>query len=208
MAKKKGRKAEPKTDEKQKAKDKQAKKVAQAVWKATEAHKSTIGKLAALVDTWDEYDAKAEDLKEQIAGLKGMISEDKAEIRRLARIVNTKDHPDVEKDLKSMAGLERDTERREVKLAGLVEERGGAREAIKCAMADIRKIIKDGPGLFDDKKEPEAKTAPRSAEEVGAEVQQAAKKNGTRPRSNSTASPAECPTRELVDEETGKVIAA
>lgn len=192
MAKKK----KPKTDEKKQAKEKQARKVAQAVWKATEAHKSTIGKLAALVDTYDEYDTKSENLKEQIAGLKGMLSQDKAEIRRLARVVNSPDHPTVENDMKSMAGLERDCERREVKLAGLLEERSGAREAMKCAMADIRKIVKEGPGLFDEKK-------PAEGEPTGA-----GKETATRPRSKSTASPAASPTRELVDEETGEAIEA
>lgn len=203
MAKKQKKPDKPKPNEKKQAKEKQSRKIAQAVWKATEAHKSTIGKLAGLVDTYDEYDTKAENLKEQIGGLKGMIAEDTVEIRRLAHLVNSPNHPDYDKDMKSIAGLERDVERREVKLAGLKEERSGAKEAMKCAMADIRKIVKEGPGLF----EPEAKTAPRSAEEVGAEVQRAATKNTTHPRSKSTASPAGS-TRELVDEETGEVVAA
>lgn len=201
-ASEKGKAPKPKADDKKKAKEQQSRKIAQAVWKATEAHKTTIGKLAGLVDTYDEYDTKAENLKEQIAGLKGMLQEDKAEIRRIARAVNSPEHPTIVADMKSMAGLERDSERREVKLAGLLEERSGAREAMKCAMADIRKIVKEGPGLF----EPETKTAPRSAEEVGAEVQQAATRNGTHRRLKSPESPTVAhPPLERVDEETGEV---
>jgi hypothetical protein len=46
--------------------------------------------------------------------------------------------------------LEKDINRREVALANKQEERQGAREAMKCAMGDLRKIIKDGPGLFEE----------------------------------------------------------
>lgn len=212
MAKKKttkkpAQKPKPEKPDKAKAKAEQSKKIAQAVWKATEAHKSTIGKLAGLVDTYDEYDTKAENLKEQIGGLKGMLAEDKAEIRRLAHLVNSPQHPTIEKDMKSLAGLERDCERREVKLAGLSEERSGAKEAMKCAMADIRKIVKEGPGLFEEKpqktEEPEVKPAPRTASEVGA----AAQKNATPPHSTSPESPAvEHPPLDRVDKSTGEVL--
>lgn len=117
--------------------------IARQVWKQTEAHRSTIGKLAALVDTWDEYDVKAEALKDECGGLKGQISEDRAEIRRIVR----EDGDNAEAN--RLKSLERDIEKREVKLAGKQEERSGAREAMKCAMGDIRKIIRDGPGLFE-----------------------------------------------------------
>lgn len=179
--------------------------IASAVWKATEASR-TIGKLGALVDTYDEYDTKAETLKEQIGGVKGAIAEDRAEIRRLAHLVNSPQHPTVEKDMKSLAGLERDCERREVKLAGLNEQRTGAKEAMKCAMADIRKIVKEGPGLFeapaqegeptgagkDESSSPEktAKQPPqRSAETLPPPTKRDASSNGTNPPSKSPISP-------------------
>jgi hypothetical protein len=144
-------KAKKPQPEKKPADDKAKKKaaIARAVWKQTEAHRTTIGKLAALVDTWDEYDAKAEALKEECGGLKGQISEDRAEIRRIVR----EDGENAEAN--RLKSLERDVEKREVKLAGKQEERSGAREAMKCAMGDIRKIIRDGPGLFEEKQEDE-----------------------------------------------------
>lgn len=184
MAQKKKRpKPEPKPAKDPKSeKQKKSAAIAKAVWKATEASRTTIGKLAALVDTWDEYDQKAENLKDEIGGLKGSISEHKAEMRSAAREAMSKD-ADTDKLAKKMGSLERDLERWEVKLTNKQEERSGAVEAKKCAMGDIRQIIRDGPGLFD-----ETKTAPRSAEEVGAEVQKTAKSNGTNPPLKSPGS--------------------
>lgn len=134
-------------------------RIAKLVWKATEASRTTIGKLTALVDTWDEYDQKAEGLKDAIGGLKGQIAEHKAEIRTAAAEAKDKTGEDAEKALRKLAGLERDVERWEVTLEGKKEERAGAREAMKVAMADIRKIIKEGPGLFEDSASPTTKPA-------------------------------------------------
>lgn len=133
-------------DKAKEAKKRQKAAIAKKVWAATEASRTTIGKLAALVDTWEEYDQKAEALKDTIGGMKGQVAETKSEIRRLAREAAD------DKELKALAKLEQDCERWEVKLEDLKEQRAGAREAMKVAMADIRKVIKDGPGLF----EPEA----------------------------------------------------
>lgn len=138
---------EPKPAKPDKDKAKQA--VARAVWKATEASRTTIGKIAALVDAWDENDQSAEALKDQIGGLKGQIAEHKAEMRKTTAEAQDLPQTEYEATLKKLIGLEKDLERWEVKLEGLKERRAGAREAMKCAMADIRKIIKDGPGLFD-----------------------------------------------------------
>lgn len=167
MAKKKSKKTEkkPKAPKPPKAekppkpdRTKRKEATARAVWKQTEAHRTTMGKLAALVDVWDDNDQKAEGLKESIGGLKGQIAEHRAEVRKLARECGSRDNPTQDRDLKSIAGLERDLERYETKLVGEQEHRQGAREAMKCAMADIRKIVKEGPGLFE--KPEEVKDAP------------------------------------------------
>ncbi len=198
------KKPAPKPEKKPKAKkaatpaDEKAKKkaaIARAVWKETEAHRTTIGKLAALVDTWDEYDKKAEELKDECGGLKGQISEDRAEIRRIVR---------EDDEASKLKGLERDIDKRELKLAGKQEERSGAREAMKCAMADIRKIIKDGPGLFEEKgadpeptgagkaavKDPSPPSPPAPSARANAAPPPAPSANGTHPPLKSQAAPA------------------
>lgn len=196
---KKPKPEKPAPDEKAKRKA----QIAQKVWKATEAHRSTIGKLAALVDTFEEYDLKSETLKDEIGGLKGQIAEDKAEIRRIVKDENDAETVDLRK-------LEKDITRREVQLAGKQEERSGSREAMKCAMADIRKIIKEGPGLFEEKgtddgptgagKAPSPKSASSNGEKPKAPQTGASKSaapsapsstsaNATPPPSKSPASP-------------------
>lgn len=126
-------------------KKKQKETIARKVGKLTEMSKVTAEQAHALVETYDESEAKADGLKEQIGGLKGQTAEHKAEIRKTAREV--KGHGQTEKDRadmgKKLAGLELDVQRWEVKLAALTEERTGHRETMKATMHELRKLIRD-----------------------------------------------------------------
>lgn len=160
---------------------------AKDAWNQTEASKTTMGKLAALADAYDELDLKANSLKGSLSEVKGQILEHKIEIRKVAREGKTPT------DLKSLAGLERDVERWEIKQAQLSEQRSAAKAARKEAMDDILKTIREGPGLFEAQKEqepdpPAGKASPRSAREIGEKIERGEIKPS--PPSKSAADPA------------------
>lgn len=88
----------------------------------------------------------------------------------------------------------------EQQAADLKEQRKAVTDTIRVLNAEMRQVIEDGPGLFEELNAP--KTTPRSAREVAADAEKA-----TRPRLKSTANHSGS-TRELVDEDTGEVVEA
>ncbi len=126
-------------------KKKQREAIDRKVRKITEMSKVTAQQAYGLVETYDESDAKAETLKEQIGGLKGQVAEHKAEIRKTAREFKAlgKDQKDQADMGKKLAGLEQDVQRWELKLTALTEERTGHRETMKATMHELRKLIRD-----------------------------------------------------------------
>lgn len=123
--------------------------------KAPEFSRTTAGAALAMVEQYDEAEAKVEELKPRISELNGLIAKDAAELRALA-----KDTEIAEADRgKKFASVEKDIVRREVSLKDLVEQKAGQVEMKKASMADLRKLIRDkaAGGLLFEK--PEAKPA-------------------------------------------------
>lgn len=136
------------------------------VKKITEMSSVTAQQAMSLVDAYDEADAKADELKEQIGGLKGQISKHKAEIREVARDFKSlgKSKDEQAEAGNTLAGLERDVQRWELKLSSLTEERGGHRETMKATMHELRTLIRDkaaGGLLFEKDEEHPAAGKPK-----------------------------------------------
>lgn len=107
--------------------------------KTTEFSRTTAGAALALVEMYDEAEAKVEELKPRIGEVKGTLAKDAKLLRDLAK---DKDIDDKDRG-KLFVRTETNMLRREVELKDLVDQNAGQVEMKKSSMADLRQLIRD-----------------------------------------------------------------
>lgn len=137
-------------DARQKRREELAEKVKAQLASLTEVSGTTAAMAMGHVEAFEAAMKEADELNEDIGGLRGSIVGHKGEIRKLTKDGGLKE---AEKG-RRIIGLEKDLEKWEGQMEVKKDERHAYRKAAESSMADLRRLIRDkaaGSLLFDQK---------------------------------------------------------